>query len=203
MECSAPPRDIEKLGRRAVPRVLATCRTWRKSSNCSNDSIASLVESIFWPMSLAKDCWPSRRRSLSEQVQEVFQNLVFGRFRMCQEAGRRMLKAGRGSILNIGSLASTTALGRGHIAYSMAMGAVDPDDARTQHRMGRPRRARECDPAGAGDEPQPRKTDRRRSHASKTNGSAASPAAAWDNPPTFKGWPCCWPPMRRPGSPAR
>ena len=43
---------------------------------------------------------------------------------MCQEAGRRMLRAGRGSIVNIGSLASTTALGRGHIAYSMAMGAV-------------------------------------------------------------------------------
>ena len=35
-----------------------------------------------------------------------------------------MLAAGRGSIVNIGSLASITALGRGHIAYSMAMGAV-------------------------------------------------------------------------------
>lgn len=59
-----------------------------------------------------------------DEVQQVFQNLVFGRFCMCQEAGRRMLAAGRGSILNIGSLASITALGRGHIAYSMAMGAV-------------------------------------------------------------------------------
>lgn len=59
-----------------------------------------------------------------EQLRSVFQNLVFGRFSMCQEAGRRMLAAGSGSILNIGSLASTTALGRGHIAYSMAMGAV-------------------------------------------------------------------------------
>jgi NAD(P)-dependent dehydrogenase (short-subunit alcohol dehydrogenase family) len=59
-----------------------------------------------------------------EQVQGVLQNLVLGRFCMCQEAGRRMLKAGRGSIVNIGSLASVTSLGRGHIAYSMAMGAV-------------------------------------------------------------------------------
>jgi len=57
-------------------------------------------------------------------VKQVFQNLVFGRFLMCQEAGRRMLVAGKGSIVNIGSLASTSALGRGHIAYSMAMGAV-------------------------------------------------------------------------------
>ena len=35
-----------------------------------------------------------------------------------------MLAAGGGSIVNIGSLASISALGRGHIAYSMAMGAV-------------------------------------------------------------------------------
>lgn len=54
----------------------------------------------------------------------VLQSLVVGRFAMCQEAGRRMLAQGRGSIMNIGSLASSTALGRGHIAYSMAMGAV-------------------------------------------------------------------------------
>jgi NAD(P)-dependent dehydrogenase (short-subunit alcohol dehydrogenase family) len=59
-----------------------------------------------------------------EQLQRVLQNLVIGRFAMCQEAGRRMLDQGRGSIMNIGSLASITALGRGHIAYSMAMGAV-------------------------------------------------------------------------------
>lgn len=59
-----------------------------------------------------------------ETVQKVLQNLVVGRFAACQEAGRRMLAQGRGSIVNIGSLASITALGRGHIAYSMAMGAV-------------------------------------------------------------------------------
>ena len=57
-------------------------------------------------------------------VEQTWRNLVLGRFCMCQEAGRRMLAAGRGSIVNIGSLASITALGRGHIAYSMAMGAV-------------------------------------------------------------------------------
>lgn len=60
-----------------------------------------------------------------EDVEQVWRNLVFGRFCACQEAGRRMLASGRGgSIVNIGSLASVTALGRGHIAYSMAMGAV-------------------------------------------------------------------------------
>lgn len=59
-----------------------------------------------------------------EDVERCWRNLVLGRFCACQEAGRRMLAAGRGSIVNIGSLASLTALGRGHIAYSMAMGAV-------------------------------------------------------------------------------
>jgi len=59
-----------------------------------------------------------------DDLHRVLQNLVVGRFAMCQEAGRRMLKQGKGSIMNIGSLASLTAMGRGHIAYSMAMGAV-------------------------------------------------------------------------------
>ena len=35
-----------------------------------------------------------------------------------------MLAVGRGSIVNIGSIASLTGMGRGHIAYVMAMGAV-------------------------------------------------------------------------------
>lgn len=61
---------------------------------------------------------------LIEDLHRVLQNLIVGRFAMCQEAGRRMLARGSGSIMNIGSLASSTALGRGHIAYSMAMGAV-------------------------------------------------------------------------------
>ena len=59
-----------------------------------------------------------------EDVEKCWRNLVLGRFCLCQEAGRRMLAAGRGSIVNIGSIASITALGRSHIAYSMAMGAV-------------------------------------------------------------------------------
>ena len=60
----------------------------------------------------------------AEQVRQVFENLVVGRFALCQQAGRRMVAAGSGSIVNTGSLASTSGLGRGHVAYSMAMGAV-------------------------------------------------------------------------------
>lgn len=59
-----------------------------------------------------------------EAVEQTWRNIVYGRFCACQEAGRRMLTQGRGSIVNIGSIASLTAMGRGHIAYVMAMGAV-------------------------------------------------------------------------------
>ena len=59
-----------------------------------------------------------------DEFKAVLNNLVICRFYMCQHSGKRMLKRGKGSILNIGSLASTTALGRGHIAYSIAMGGV-------------------------------------------------------------------------------
>ena len=55
-----------------------------------------------------------------DDLQPVLQNLVVGRFAMCQQAGRRMLAQGSGSIMNIGSVAGSTALGRGHVAYSMA-----------------------------------------------------------------------------------
>ena len=58
------------------------------------------------------------------QLQAVLQVLVVGRFCCCQEAGRRMLAAGKGSIINIGSIAGVRALGRGHVAYSIAMAGV-------------------------------------------------------------------------------
>ncbi|MBM4011154.1 MAG: SDR family oxidoreductase [Planctomycetes bacterium] len=57
-------------------------------------------------------------------LRTVLETLVVARYAHCREAGRRMLRRGSGSIVNIGSLASLTALGRGHAAYSMAMGAV-------------------------------------------------------------------------------
>ena len=116
-------REVTALGRRAVP---VTC-------DVSNpDRIAELFATLdrefgrvdFLANIAGEGLLVRPEEVTADQLQQVFQNLVFGRFRMCQEAGRRMLAAGRGSILNIGSLASVTALGRGHIVYSMAMGAV-------------------------------------------------------------------------------
>ncbi|MBI4304848.1 MAG: SDR family oxidoreductase [Chloroflexi bacterium] len=58
------------------------------------------------------------------KVERVFRNLVIGRFCACQEAGRRMLKQGKGSIISIGSIGGVSSLGRGHTPYGMAMAAV-------------------------------------------------------------------------------
>lgn len=59
-----------------------------------------------------------------EKVHKVIHGLVTARFYCCQEAGRRMLRAGRGSIINISSIGGVTSLGRGNIAYGMGMSAV-------------------------------------------------------------------------------
>ena len=115
--------QIAALGRRAVP---VTCNV--SQPDAIRDLFARLDKvfgRIDFLANVAGEAIMAPPLDITvEQVQTVFQNLVFGRFLMCQEAGRRMIEAGRGSIVNIGSLASTSALGRGHIAYSMAMGAV-------------------------------------------------------------------------------
>lgn len=119
----ATAAQIRTLGRRAV------------ASPCDvsePDAIARLFEQVDSEFgrvdflgNIAGDGLLARPEELKiTDLHRVLQNLVVGRFAMCQEAGRRMLSQGKGSIMNIGSLASTTALGRGHIAYSMAMGAV-------------------------------------------------------------------------------
>ena len=59
-----------------------------------------------------------------DDIMLTFNGIAIGRLICCQEAGRRMLKAGKGSIISIGSICSVSGNGRGHIAYSMAMGAV-------------------------------------------------------------------------------
>ena len=115
--------DIEKLGRRAIPmacdvsqpeQIRAVFARLDKEfgridflGNVAGEAVLGAPADI--PL---------------EAVEQTWRNIVFGRFCACQEAGRRMLAAGRGSIVNIGSIASVTAMGRGHIAYVMAMGAV-------------------------------------------------------------------------------
>jgi len=115
--------SIQRLGRRALPLAcdVADLAQIHELFRRVDDSFGR----IDFLGNVAGDGILGAPETISlEDVERCWRNLVLGRFSMCQQAGRRMLAAGRGSIVNIGSLASITALGRGHIAYSMAMGAV-------------------------------------------------------------------------------
>lgn len=119
----ATSQQIEQMGRRTL--VTAT----DVSDPAAIAELFRQVDSVFGRVDFLGNIAGDGHLAKPEDLQiadlhRVLQNLVVGRFAMCQEAGRRMLAQGRGSIMNIGSLASSTALGRGHTAYSMAMGAV-------------------------------------------------------------------------------
>ena len=57
-------------------------------------------------------------------VEYSIHHLVTARFFICQQAGRRMLATGKGSIISICSVTGVTAIGRSHMPYSMSMAAV-------------------------------------------------------------------------------
>ena len=92
--------------------------------NCFGRSMRNLVESIFSATSRATAACRSRKTCRSRTC-IAFCRIWSSVVSRC--ASRRDVACWNkdgGSIMNIGSLASSTALGRGHIAYSMAMGAV-------------------------------------------------------------------------------
>jgi NAD(P)-dependent dehydrogenase (short-subunit alcohol dehydrogenase family) len=114
---------IKSLGRRAIP---VTCDVSEPEQiRAMFSQLDREYGRIDFLGNVAGEAVRARPEEIDlKDVEWTWRNLVFGRFCCCQEGGRRMLAAGRGSIVNIGSLASITAMGRGHIAYSMAMGAV-------------------------------------------------------------------------------
>ena len=114
---------VTKLGRRAVAKACDVSEPAQIRAMFAE--LDRTLGKIDFLGNVAGDGHLGKPEDISlEDVEKTWRNLVLGRFCCCQEAGRRMLKAGKGSIVNIGSLASITALGRGHVAYSMAMGAV-------------------------------------------------------------------------------
>ena len=115
--------EIEAMGRRAVP---VNCNVSRPDEiRAMFTQLDSEFGRVDFLGNVAGEAVRAKPEVISlEDVEWTWRNLVYGRFCCCQEAGRRMLAAGRGSIVSLGSLASITGMGRGHIAYSMAMGAV-------------------------------------------------------------------------------
>lgn len=59
-----------------------------------------------------------------EEFQETIRRVLVWKYCSCLEGGLRMLRAGKGSIINMASLGGVNALGRGNFAYSAAMGGV-------------------------------------------------------------------------------
>jgi NAD(P)-dependent dehydrogenase (short-subunit alcohol dehydrogenase family) len=115
--------EIRALGRRVL--VAGTDVSQPQAINELFEQVDAAFGRVDFLGNIAGDGHLAKPEDLAiEDLYRVLQNLVVGRFAMCQAAGRRMLAQRRGSIMNIGSLASSTALGRGHVAYSMAMGAV-------------------------------------------------------------------------------
>ena len=115
--------QIQSLGRRAVP---VTCNV------SDTDQIHSLFEQLdaefgridFLGNVAGEGILKDPLEVTIEDVKAVLQNLVVGRFYACQLAGKRMLAQGKGSIVSLGSIGGYSALGRGHVAYGMAMAGV-------------------------------------------------------------------------------
>jgi NAD(P)-dependent dehydrogenase (short-subunit alcohol dehydrogenase family) len=59
-----------------------------------------------------------------EQFMQVIQATLVSKFISCQEAGRRMLAQGKGSIINMSSIGGVRTLGRGNFAYSIGQAGV-------------------------------------------------------------------------------
>ena len=115
--------EIEAMGRRAIP---VNCNVSRPDEiRAMFSQLDDEFGRIDFLGNVAGEAVRAKPEVISlDDVEWTWRNRVYGRFCCAQEAGRRMLAAGRGSIVSLGSLASITGMGRGHIAYSMAMGAV-------------------------------------------------------------------------------
>jgi NAD(P)-dependent dehydrogenase (short-subunit alcohol dehydrogenase family) len=119
----AAAQDLEKLGRRVIPVPGdITSVEFIRSMYAKLDSEFHKIDV------LANVAGPSKRARPDqislEHLERVLFSLVIARFCSCQEAGKRMLAVGKGSIINICSIGGVTALGRGNLPYSVGMGGV-------------------------------------------------------------------------------
>jgi NAD(P)-dependent dehydrogenase (short-subunit alcohol dehydrogenase family) len=114
---------LAQLGARAIP---VTCDI---SSFEEIDRVYALVDKEFGRVDMLGNVAGNGIQKAAEEISMdefmgVFQSLVFGRYYSTQQAGRRMLQRGKGSIINIGSISGVSSLARQQSTYGMAMGAV-------------------------------------------------------------------------------
>ena len=115
--------EIEATGRKALPIVCDM------SDPAAIREMYGQVDADCGRLDIVANIAGNSRREAPLVVSEedmtfTLQNLVVGRLVSCQEAGRRMIEVGKGSIINLVSIAGLTALGRNHLIYSIAMGGA-------------------------------------------------------------------------------
>lgn len=119
----ATAHTISQLGRRAIP---LTCDV----ANYEHiDRVYALLDKEFGRVDILGNVAGNGIQKAAEEITMpefvgVFQSLVFGRYYSTQQAGRRMLRQGKGSIMSIGSISGVTSLARQQSTYGMAMAAV-------------------------------------------------------------------------------
>ncbi|MCY4072045.1 MAG: SDR family oxidoreductase [Chloroflexi bacterium] len=115
--------SIRKMGRRALP---VTCDVTNIEE--VRAMFAELDREFEGIDILGNVAGPGQLATPEDIDLKFMADIVFGltvaRFCCCQEAGRRMLAAGKGSIINICSIGGVSALGRGNFPYSVGMGGV-------------------------------------------------------------------------------
>jgi NAD(P)-dependent dehydrogenase (short-subunit alcohol dehydrogenase family) len=118
-------REVEALGRRCV---------WCRADNgCADDIAAAFgaLDRAYGRIDILVNNVAASHRARPEELsladwQRVLRVILDGTFLCCQEAGRRMIRQGRGGcIINISSIAGSSALGRGNFAYSVAKGGIN------------------------------------------------------------------------------
>ena len=127
--------DINHLGSEETSLIIKDIGTKSTVLNCNVSKIDEIqklfseLDSIFGRIdvlvNVAGEGYGGRPEEIDLSVlKETIDNLVIGRFKMCQEAGIRMIRNGEGSIINFGSIGGWSSLGRGHTPYGMSMAAV-------------------------------------------------------------------------------
>jgi NAD(P)-dependent dehydrogenase (short-subunit alcohol dehydrogenase family) len=119
----ATASHIAGLGRRVIPMA---------GDVTVVDFVRSLyarVDAEFGRLDVAANIYGPGQLARPETIDlDLMEHIVYGllvaRFASCQEAGRRMLAVGKGSIINVCSIGGVTALGRGNFPYSVGMGGV-------------------------------------------------------------------------------
>jgi NAD(P)-dependent dehydrogenase (short-subunit alcohol dehydrogenase family) len=123
VELEQTANDIAKMDRRVIP---ATCDVYDFDQI---RAMYALLDREFGRLDVLANIPGGNRLGHPEDISveefsETMRRVLVWKFCSSQEGGRRMLAAGKGSIINMASLGGVNALGRGNFAYSVGMGGV-------------------------------------------------------------------------------